>query len=115
VKRGSTETAFRTTGSVVEGLAELFPEAVSIRLPVEVSLSRAGGAGKTEATILEFGTANEALFASTIPFEFGDSLRLTNSDGSLDAAATVIAVHFEHGRRAVAVRFSEKVRNWIIR
>ena len=101
--------------SVVERLAELFPGAVVTRIPVEVTSLRTAGAGLRESTIIEFGTANEALFVSCLPLEFGDRVRLVNSDGSLDATASVIAVQFEQARKAIAVRFSEGVRNWIIR
>lgn len=86
-----------------------------MRLPVEITQVRATGAGAKESTVIEFGTANEALFASKLPLEFADRVRITNADGSLNTEASVVAVHFELGRRAVAVRFSEKLSNWIIR
>ncbi|MGB6524756.1 MAG: hypothetical protein WA758_05520 [Candidatus Acidiferrales bacterium] len=114
MKRQIAEARPRSTGTVVQRLAELFPEAVLMRLPVEITQLRAAGAGPKENTLIEFGTANEALFASTLPLEFADRVRITNTDGSLNAEASVVAVHFELGRRAVAVRFSEKLTNWII-
>lgn len=112
MKHESTEIASR---SAVERLAELFPGAVDTRLPVEVMSLRTGGAGLRESTIIEYGTANEALFHSSLPLEFGDLVRLANSDSSFTTRATVVAVHFECGNKAVAVRFAEGVRNWIIR
>lgn len=86
-----------------------------MRLPIEITALRAAGGGVRESTLIEFGTANEALFASKLPLEFADRVKIENSDGSLKAEASVVAVHFELGRRAVAVRFSEKIPNWIIR
>ncbi len=65
--------------------------------------------------MIEFGTSQEVLFASTLPLEFEDSLRLRNSDGSLDAHATVVAVRYHDGRKAVAARFEGPVENWIIK
>jgi hypothetical protein len=112
VKRTSTETESR---SAVERLAELFPGAVLTRLPVEVVSLRTGGPRLRESTVIECGTSKEALFQSSLPLEFGDQVRLANSDNSFDARATVVAVHLECGNKAVAVRFAESVRNWIIR
>lgn len=65
--------------------------------------------------MIEFGTTQEVLFASTLPLEFEDRLRLLNSDGSLDARATVVAVRYHQGRKAVAARFVDDVQNWIIK
>ena len=68
-----------------------------------------------EQTVIEFGTAHEVMFASTLPLEFEDRVRLMNSDGSLDARATVVAVRYHEGRKAVAARFMGEVGNWIIK
>ena len=54
------------------------------------------------------------LFASALPLDFDDHVRLRNSDGSLDAEASVVAVQFGEGGTAVAVRFTTDVPNWII-
>jgi len=55
------------------------------------------------------------LFASTLPLEFEDRVRILNSDGSLDAGAKVVAVRYHDGRKAVATRFVGDVGNWIIK
>ena len=68
-----------------------------------------------EQTVIEFGTAQEVLFALTLPLEFEDRVRLVNSDGSLDTHATVVAVRYHEGRKAVAARFAGEVANWIIK
>lgn len=68
-----------------------------------------------EQTVIEFGTAREVLFALTLPLEFEDRVRLRNSDGSFDARATIVAVRYDSGRKAVAARFTENVENWIIK
>jgi hypothetical protein len=101
--------------SCVEKLAELFPAASPVRLPVRVTTLSAGRRRLEEQTVIEFGTPNEVLFASTLPLEFEDRLRLVNSDGSLDARATVVAVRYHDGRKAVAARFIAEVGNWIIK
>jgi hypothetical protein len=50
-----------------------------------------------------------------LPLEFEDHVRVSNSDGSLDARATVVAVRYHDGRKAVAARFLAEVGNWIIK
>ncbi len=98
----------------VEQLAQLFPSASPVRIPVRVTTAT-GRRQLQEQTVIEFGTAQEVLFASTLPLEFEDRLRLVNSDGSLDAQATVVAVRYHDGRKAVAARFVGEVGNWIIK
>jgi hypothetical protein len=99
----------------VEKLARLFPTASPVRIPVRITAMSAGRRRLQEETIIEFGTAHEVLFASALPLEFEDHLRLVNSDGSLDARATVVAVRYHGGGKAVAARFQGKVVNWIIK
>jgi hypothetical protein len=96
-------------------LAKFFPAATPVRIPVR--LTRLGSASSTlsESTVIEFGTANEVLFASTLPLEFADKLRLRNSDGSLDTEACVVALQYNGGRSAVAARFTQQVSNWIVK
>jgi hypothetical protein len=96
-------------------LARFFPEASPVRIPIR--LTRAGGEGNafTESTVIEFGTPREVLFASTLPLEFADMLRLQNSDGTLDAEASVVALQYTGGRTAVAARFTREVTNWIVK
>ena len=99
----------------VERLAQLFPGVLPVRIPVSVTTVVTGRRRLQEQTVIEFGTAGEVLFASTLPLEFEDQVQLVNSDGSLDARATVVAVRYHGGRKAVAVRFVGEVENWIIK
>jgi hypothetical protein len=100
----------------VEKLAQLFPSVSPVRIPVRVSSGMGNGRRRLEEqTVIEFGTAREVLFASTLPLEFEDRVHLENSDGSLDAQATVVAVRYHGGRKAVAVRIVGAVGNWIIK
>jgi hypothetical protein len=96
-------------------LAKFFPNATPVRIPVR--LTRVAGSDKplTESTVIEFGTCSEVLFASTLPLEFADQVRLQNSDGTLDAKASVVAVQYQKGRTAVAARFTHAVANWIVK
>ncbi|HXJ15943.1 MAG TPA: hypothetical protein VNM68_01960 [Candidatus Polarisedimenticolia bacterium] len=99
----------------VEKLAQLFPGASPVRIQVRVSTLAAGRRRLQEQTVIEFGTPREVLFSSNLPLEFEDRVRLVNSDGSLDARATVVAVRYHNGRKAVAARFVGEVGNWIIK
>jgi hypothetical protein len=115
---GAEITAFAAIAerTCVEKLAQLFPNILPVRIPVFVSSGNSNGLRHLEEqTVIEFGTAREVLFASTLPLEFEDEVHLGNSDGSLDARATVVAVRYHVGRKAVAVRFVGDVGNWIIK
>lgn len=104
--------------AIVARLAEFFPNAIRIRIPVSVTAKGRRGqpahAVPSEETVIEFGTAREVLFTSALPLEFDDTVRLTNTDGSFDAQGSVVAVQLGQQRSAVAVRFNGKVNNWII-
>ena len=96
-------------------LAKFFPNATAVRIPVQLTRMVQSDQVLTESTVIEFGTSNEVLFSSTLPLEFADQVRLQNSDGSLDARASVVAVQYQRGRTAVAARFTHAVANWIVK
>lgn len=99
----------------VEKLAQLFPNSLAVRIPVRVMTLSTARRPLQEQTIIEFGTEQEVLFSSSLPLEFEDGVRLLNSDGSFDARATVVAVRYHEGQKAVAARFIGEVGNWIIK
>jgi hypothetical protein len=99
----------------IEKLAQLFPGISPVRIPVRVGTVVTGPGRLQEQTVIEFGTAREVLFSSALPLEFEDQVRLVNSDGSLDARATVVAMRYHGARKAVAARFMCEVENWIIK
>lgn len=99
----------------VEKLAQLFSNASPLRIAVRVSTLGKARRQLHEQTTIEFGTSHEVLFASRLPLEFEDRVHIRNSDGSLDTEADVVAVRYHEGRKAVAVRFREKVENWVVR
>jgi hypothetical protein len=96
-------------------LAKFFPNATPIRMPVRLTRVSSGSPPLLESTVIEFGTSHEVLFASALPLEFADKLRLQNADGSLDAEAWVVALQYNSGRTAVAARFTREIPNWIIK
>jgi hypothetical protein len=105
--------------STVAGLARFFPEAVPVRIPIQMahadSSIKAPSQNFGESTVIEFGTPREIFFACTTPLEFADVLRLRNSDGSLDVEASVVAVQYHPGKAVVAARFMRDVPNWIVK
>jgi hypothetical protein len=102
------------SGPDLERLAQFFPGGTRVKMPVEVSRLSSGSAEPVR-TILEYGTAQEVIFRCAVPMEFGDRLRLTNRDGSLDAEAEVTAVQIGASEMLVAARFVAEVHNWIIK
>jgi hypothetical protein len=110
------ETTIASAGQTcIEKLAQLFTGISPVRIPVRVLTTGSGRRRLQEQTVIEFGTAHEVLFSSTLPLEFEDRVRMLNSDGSLDAWATVVAVRYHDGRKAVAARFVGHIDNWIIK
>jgi len=98
----------------VAKLAQFFPEAVAVRIPVRITGKGHRGRELSEQTLIEYGTRDEVLFASSLPLEFDERLELANADGSLRAEAAVVAVQYHNGGTAVAARFTAKPANWII-
>ena len=104
-----------TPPTTVARLAKFFPHAIPVRLPVQVIRGCKQALSSPEATVIEFGTPREVLFASVLPFQFAETLRLQNADGSLDAEGSVVALQYHNGRTAVAARFTRDVPNWIVK
>lgn len=105
--------------SIVSGLARFFPDASPVRVPVQLARIVMGSdpeaAPFTESIVIEFGTPREVLFVCSTPLEFGDDVRLRNSDSSFDVAASVVAVQYQPGHAVVAARFRGEVPNWIVK
>ena len=113
-KQGVT-TALAAEDSCVAKLAEFFPQAIAVRIPVQVSRPSGKSAAGMESTVIEFGTPREVLFACGLPLDFEDRVHLENVDGSLTIEAEIVAMQLHHGKTAVAARFLKSVPNWIIK
>ena len=98
-----------------EQLARFFPQLSALRIPVRVSPLRPGASASKlqEATILEYGAQDCAIFQSGLPLEFGDRLRVMANGGGRSAEAAVIALQYHEGKKAVAVRFVNGPCEWI--
>jgi len=99
----------------VEELAKFFPGIIQVRIPVRVCKGRSVKTAPAEETVIEFGTAEEVLFASSLPLDFEDIVRVRNADGSLDITAKIVAMHLYDDKMAIAAKFLEDVPNWIIK
>ena len=100
--------------SGLQRLVELFPRATPMRILISVTVSRGKGQGLEENSAIEYGSDKMVFFESCLPLELEDKFHLQNSDGSLEADAFVVGLHFIGGRRAIAGRFAAEFRNWIL-
>jgi hypothetical protein len=99
--------------SCAEQLARFFPRATAVRIPVQITALRAGSARLREATVVEFGGSEHAIFLSSLPLEFDDKVRIERERNGGTADAKVIAVQYHEGRKAVAVRFLQGPCAWV--
>lgn len=82
-------------------------------MPVQVTAMRGGATRLREAAVVEFGGADHAIFVCTLPLEFDDRVRLENGREGNAAEASVVAVQYHEGRKAVAVRFLRGPCDWV--
>jgi hypothetical protein len=94
-------------------LARFFPQAVAVRVPIQVTALRGGALKLREATFLEFAAPDFAIFLSTLPLEFDDRVRLERDSKGRVADGTVIAVQYHEDRKAVAVKFVQGPCDWV--
>jgi hypothetical protein len=118
--RADTAKAGAAQESPVKKLAQFFPGATPMRIPVRVTALNSQGVEPvehvlSENTVIEVGTAQEVLFISSLPLEFDDKVRLENTDGSLRIEAAVVAVQYHNSKTVVAARFTREISNWIIK
>jgi hypothetical protein len=98
-----------------EQLAKFFPKLPSVRIAVRVAPQRGGTsqARVQEAAVVEYGSEEYAIFSSTLPLEFADRVRISRDGAGHPAEATVIALQYHEGRKAVAVRFLDGPCEWM--
>ena len=113
LKRSMGLTLPEVERSCAELLSKFFPRVAAARVPVQVTALRGGHTKLREATVVEFAAADIAIFVSTLPLEFDDRVRLERNPKSRPADATVIAVQYHEGRKAVAVRLTKGPCEWV--
>jgi hypothetical protein len=109
----STMTITTDERECTEQLARFFPKLPAVRIPVHVTPRRPGAARLKETTVIEFGTAEYAIFPSQLALEFDDRIRLIREGGGRSVEATVIALQYHQGQKAVAVRFLDGPCEWM--
>ena len=72
----ATARARAAGDSSIARLARYFPDATPVRIPVSLIRVGSTNSGLSESTVIEFGTAREVLFASSLPLEFADVVRV---------------------------------------
>lgn len=108
------ESSNGSSGAELERLAQFFPDGTRVKVPVQV-MRLPLGSSEAMPTVLEYGTSREVIFRCGRPMEFGDRVRLTNKDRSLDAEAEITAVQIGASETLVAARFTAEIPNWIIK
>ncbi len=97
-----------------EQLVRFFPQAVALRVAVQVTALRPGKTRLSERTLIEYGSSDNAIFLSNLPLEFDDRVLIERNPGPGRNKAAVIAVQYHEGKKAVAVRFLDGSREWIM-
>jgi hypothetical protein len=113
VRRSGEITLTANEQGCAEQLARFFPRANPVRVPVQITALRAGSTRLREATVVEFGGSEHAIFLSSLPLEFDDKVRIERERNGGTADAKVIAVQYHEGRKAVAVRFLQGPCAWV--
>jgi len=93
-----------------EQLVRFFPAAEPVQVRVVVTSGQV-----RESVLVEFASRERAIFSSSLPLEFGDRVRLKRVEGNGETIATVIAVQYHEGRKAVAVEFADGNCSWVKR
>ena len=104
----------RLEQNCAEALSRFFPFSKPVHLPVQVTALRGSSVNLREATVVEFATAEHAIFLSSLPLEFADRVRLERGRKGLAAEAKVVAVQYFEGRKAVAVKFIQGPCTWVM-
>jgi hypothetical protein len=115
VEKSGGLTLIATEQDCAEQLARFFPQARPVRIPVHVTASRGGRTSLREAAVVEYAAPEHAIFLSTLPLEFDDRVRIEASAEGRPAEATVVGVQYHEGRKAVAVRFLQGPRDWVVK
>lgn len=102
-----------TEEGCAEQLARFFPKIVPVKIQAQLVAPRAGGKNLQETVTVRFSGTNHAIFLSTLPIEFNDPVQLVEKESGAVAEGSVIAVQYEEGRKALAVRFTNGSRAWV--
>jgi len=114
VRQFEETTVIGEQQSCTEQLARFFPGVTPVRLPVQVTALRGGTTRLREASVVEYAGLEHAILVSSLPLEFDDKVRLEGSRKADTADATVVAVQYHGGQKAVAVKFLRGPNHWMM-
>lgn len=86
---------------------------MAVRMPIQVTALRNGASTLREAVVVEFCGQEHAIFVSSLPLEFDDLVKLQRHTHEGAREASVVAVQYHEGRKAVAVRFLQSACDWV--
>jgi hypothetical protein len=104
-----------TASRCAEQLARFFPEAKTVRIRAMLRPLRSGADQVREPVVVEFASAKRGIFSSKLPLEFDDRVRISDEEGTAECDATVVAVQYHDGEKAVAVQSADKQIFWVKR
>ncbi len=104
-----------TSSACAEQLARFFPDAKAVRVRAVLRPVHSGANQVRETVVVEFAGAKRAIFSSKLPLEFDDRVRISDAEGTAECDATVVAVQYHAGEKAVAVQFADKQIFWVKR
>lgn len=104
-----------STSGCTEQLARFFPDAGPAQVCAVLRPLRSGADHIRESVLVEFASAERAIFSSRLPLEFDDRVRISDAEGNAECDAKVVAVQYHEGRKAVAVQFVDKQSFWVKR
>ena len=113
MRRSNGSTLIAWEQDCAEQLARFFPQSRPLHIAVQVTSLRGGASQLRETTVIEFGGVEHAIFLSALPLEFDDRVRLEAVQKGHATEATVVAVQYHDGRKAVAVRFLQGRCDWV--
>src|SRR5215475_743709 len=96
-----------------EQLARFFPKLPAVRIPIRVIPRRSGQARAQDLTVIEFASQEFAIFLCRLALEFDDRVELVREEGGRPAEAAVIALQYQAGSKAIAVRFLNGPCEWM--
>lgn len=113
MKRSWDQGVVAEEPTCAQQLARFFPSASPVRIPVQVTAVRNGAVRLREAAVVEFCAREHAIFVSSLPLEFDDRVKLQRDRHDAAEEASVVAVQYHEGRKAVAVRFLQGACDWV--
>src|SRR5258707_4042498 len=115
VKRSTQVAVSEHEPDCAEQRTRFFTGMAEVRVPVQVAAIRGGGSKLREATVLEFAASQHAIFLSRLPLEFDDHVCVERDPrGAPTADATVVAVEYHQGRKAVGGKITQGLGDWMM-